>query len=147
VIGAAPLTSNLLLCSQCCSACSIRRFCLLIEASRPETQPPFANPKIPGLCANLDFTSERQTKDRIKKWGLQKNVPKQYMAAIVRKRAKRKVQENKESDIQYRGQKVPDRKIDDFVWRNKLNEESIGKSDVPHVCKFLLRCWLNCGFA
>jgi hypothetical protein len=84
--------------------------------------------------------SERQIKTQINRWGLQKKVPNNVMAEVVRKRAQRRKFEKKESVFKFRKQEVPSRKIDDYVWRNRIDEEALATTpnddgDQPGECR------------
>jgi hypothetical protein len=67
----------------------------------------------------------KQYKDRIEKWGINvKNFKGSEMKAVVRKKQKRKLDEQKESGFRIRGREVGSEKIEKFMKRNGIPENS-----------------------
>jgi hypothetical protein len=62
-------------------------------------------------------TREKQLKDKIKKWGLKKNVNTTDMTTIARACAKRKRYQEKDSTVRLCGKRVPNAKVDRFMKR------------------------------
>jgi hypothetical protein len=73
-----------------------------------------------GFCG-----TKKQYKDRIEKWGINvKNFKRSEMKAVVRKRQRRKLDENKDSVFRIRGREVESEKIVKFMKRNGISETS-----------------------
>jgi hypothetical protein len=67
--------------------------------------------------------SERQYKQRVKKWSLEKNIKDSDMKVILRKQMKRKLENDKESDFTIHGQPVQQHKIERYKQRKKVSPE------------------------
>lgn len=69
------------------------------------------------------LVTQKQVKDRLKKWGLTiKNVKENEMLAIARKRLKRKVLDKKESAFRVNKQPLTEKNIDRFLKRRKISD-------------------------
>jgi hypothetical protein len=72
---------------------------------------------------------------RISQWGMDKNIKPREMQAIVRKRQRRKLVENKaELIFEVRGSVVPPEKIERWMKRNEV-VESFPYAPSPAACK------------
>lgn len=78
------------------------------------------------FLGRTDFVvTQKQLKDRIKKWGFDiKNIKTDDMKAIARLRAKRKT-EGKESTFRVNKQPVNERKVDRFLKRHNISENDL----------------------
>lgn len=73
------------------------------------------------LCTllTLGCTREVQYKKRIKKWKLEKNVKKDVMELMIKKREKRKVEEDKDTQFSINGHQVSEERLERFKKRFK----------------------------
>ncbi|KAF2177735.1 hypothetical protein K469DRAFT_602421 [Zopfia rhizophila CBS 207.26] len=79
---------------------------------------------------------ERQYRTRISQWGMDKNVKPQEMAAIVRKRQRRKLVETNKGQLVFevRGSQVEPQKIERWMKRKGVVESSL-YAPSPAACK------------
>jgi hypothetical protein len=59
--------------------------------------------------------SPKQYKDRIRKWGLNKNIQQDEMEAMIRKRQERESESNKKTAFRIRGRPVDEEKIERYM--------------------------------
>lgn len=61
------------------------------------------------------ISAQKQYRDRIKKWGLNKNIQPDEMEAMIRKQQKRKLESNKRSTFRVRKRPVNPEKINQYI--------------------------------
>jgi hypothetical protein len=76
-------------------------------------------------CLNNRRFSERQYKRKIAAWKLEKNIKDADMKVMLRKQLKRKVEDGKESEFSVNGRPVPPQKMNRFVQRKSVTQDTI----------------------
>lgn len=89
----------------------------------------YFTPKLHIIVAD-DSIREKQYKNKITLWGVEKNIRDGDMRVVLRKQLKRKLEDEKESDFQIHGRPVQAEKMERFVKRKGMTEEGILACDI-----------------
>lgn len=91
----------------------------------------------------MDYFSQRQFKEKIKKWNLEKKINGKTALAMLQIERKRKVEKNKPTSFTYKGRPVDEKNLERTCKRLKVNGQF--SEDYSSVGKFGPNPLINCG--
>jgi hypothetical protein len=78
----------------------------------------------------------KQYKDRIKKWGLKKNIQPNEMIGMIRKQKEREAGEGKQTDFKLWGRPIDQSKIERYKRDHGIDEDVVMGEDAARVFQY-----------